>query len=354
MRGRRVLFFAMVALAALASEARAHGEGVLVLGRAGRTVLGTYDSDARIGSVRRRPYASSVTGIFDHTDMPGWNVVRSGLPAGFEAPPAGLDVGFRLTVPPVLGRNFSHWEGAGAVAFGPPPGGIRLLVQRAISGGFLVAVADGGSGEVPGFTLFTTATTSSRHDHVDFFLLEAQGSNVEPPNGVYLASMRLTVPAFSEGDEAFLLFGKGVSQEALDAASAWVEDVLIPDCSDRGDNDGDGLVDFPQDLQCATAESRHEDADSDADGIADTFDNCVVDANADQRDTDADGFGNACDPDLDDNGVVNFADLARLRAVFFTADLHADLDGNGAVNFADLARLRRFFFQAPGPSALRP
>ena len=32
---------------------------------------------------------------------------------------------------------------------------------------------------------------------------------------------------------------------------------------------------------------------------------------------DADGYGNACDPDLNGDGIVNFTDLARLKAWFF-------------------------------------
>jgi hypothetical protein len=92
--------------------------------------------------------------------------------------------------------------------------------------------------------------------------------------------------------------------------------------------------------------------DADADGLLDNADNCTLVPNADQRDTNADGYGNACDPDLDDNGTVNFADAGLMKSVFFSADPDADLDGNGSVNFVDLGTLKEFFFQAPGPSGL--
>ena len=94
-------------------------------------------------------------------------------------------------------------------------------------------------------------------------------------------------------------------------------------------------------------------ADLDADGVPDETDNCTSVANPAQVDTDGDGFGNRCDPDFDQNGVVNFADLARLKQKFFQADALTDLNGDGVVNFADLAILKGSFFRAPGPPSAR-
>ncbi len=92
--------------------------------------------------------------------------------------------------------------------------------------------------------------------------------------------------------------------------------------------------------------------DGDADTIPDLLDNCSALANPAQRDTNGDGFGNACDPDLDDNGVVDFADLALLKQAFFAqGDLDEDFDGDGSVNFADLSIMKGFFFGPPGPAA---
>jgi hypothetical protein len=94
--------------------------------------------------------------------------------------------------------------------------------------------------------------------------------------------------------------------------------------------------------------------DTDEDGVPDSTDNCTLVANADQRDTDNDGFGNACDPDLDNNMIVNGADLAILKTLFFSSDPDADLDGDGVVNAADLAIMKILFFQEPGPSGVAP
>jgi uncharacterized repeat protein (TIGR01451 family) len=95
-------------------------------------------------------------------------------------------------------------------------------------------------------------------------------------------------------------------------------------------------------------------ADGDGDGIADAFDNCTTVANADQADSDHDGYGNRCDADFDNNGSVNFGDLAAFKAAFGSSNALYDLDGNGSVNFADLAVFKALFGLPPGPSALRP
>ena len=91
--------------------------------------------------------------------------------------------------------------------------------------------------------------------------------------------------------------------------------------------------------------------DSDADQVFDFQDNCTLVENADQRDTDGDGYGNACDADLNNDGVVNFVDLGALRLLFFTtgSGLDADFNGDGVINFIDLGVMRAGFFQPPGP-----
>jgi hypothetical protein len=92
--------------------------------------------------------------------------------------------------------------------------------------------------------------------------------------------------------------------------------------------------------------------DQDGDGVSDEVDNCTLVPNPDQRDTDGDGYGNVCDADLNEDGMVNFQDLAVFRQKFASGDPDADFDGNGIVNFADLARLRVLFLKPPGPSGL--
>jgi hypothetical protein len=103
--------------------------------------------------------------------------------------------------------------------------------------------------------------------------------------------------------------------------------------------------------------------DTDADGVTDNLDNCILEPNGPiipdaggniQRDTDGDNYGNVCDPDFNGDLVVNADDLAYLKQQFFTNDEDADLNGDGLVNAADLAITKVLFFGPPGPSGLAP
>lgn len=124
-------------------------------------------------------------------------------------------------------------------------------------------------------------------------------------------------------------------------------------------------------------------ADSDGDRIPDFADNCVEVANPDQADRDRDGFGDACDPDLDQNGMVDDRDLGLVLAclgtdvetAFFpqddtpgvpptgaTADYQtavgqtlcrgADLNGDGVVDDSDTTFVEDALGSEPGPSGL--
>jgi hypothetical protein len=91
--------------------------------------------------------------------------------------------------------------------------------------------------------------------------------------------------------------------------------------------------------------------DSDGDGSPDAVDNCIEVANPDQLDLDRDGFGNRCDPDLNNDGRINAADLGWFRKHWGEHGGVADLDGDGVVGESDLSIARASFLKAPGPSA---
>lgn len=122
------------------------------------------------------------------------------------------------------------------------------------------------------------------------------------------------------------------------------------DSTEWEDSDGDGVGNNADEFPFDPTES----SDSDGDAIGDNSDSCILRANTQQLDTDLDGYGNYCDPDFDNNLIVNAADLAYLKSKFFTPDPHADLNGDGVVNAGDLAILKSFFFKTPGPSGLVP
>jgi hypothetical protein len=132
-----------------------------------------------------------------------------------------------------------------------------------------------------------------------------------------------------------------------------------------------------------------EAIDRDQDGTPDLLDNCLEAANRGQVDTDGDGFGNACDADLDEDGVAGERDLARVRqCAAARADVSvdlpiqepewfdgerlggspsepdpltvavaaacrgADIDGDGGVGARDVKFAQNMLGRRPGPSAL--
>ncbi len=93
--------------------------------------------------------------------------------------------------------------------------------------------------------------------------------------------------------------------------------------------------------------------DTDADGIPDLCDACILVSNADQSDSDHDGYGNRCDGDLNNSGLVTAADFNILRSRLNTTDPDADLNSSGLVTAADFNILRGMLNQPPGPSGRR-
>ena len=107
-------------------------------------------------------------------------------------------------------------------------------------------------------------------------------------------------------------------------------------------------------------------ADSDGDGVDDAVDNCVAVSNADQADANAPGdddsslagiqhYGDACDVDLDDDGITGPSDFfAVLLPCFGQAAAGgcalADLDADGFVGPSDFfSGLRPAIGETPGP-----
>jgi hypothetical protein len=92
------------------------------------------------------------------------------------------------------------------------------------------------------------------------------------------------------------------------------------------DIDGDGVVNG----QDAFPTNPNESADTDGDGIGNNADNCSILPNANQADLDGDHVGDACDLDIDGDGVSNGQDAFPTNP-----NERSDSDGDGVGNNAD-------------------
>jgi len=160
------------------------------------------------------------------TNSPGWTGASS-PPAGYSPLPGNTALSFNVVVPPTLGRNFSYWNGVGAVAFGPLPNGERLRFQQnsTFNPGDVNAIATGGSSQVPGFAIATTSPTGFLHHHIHYRLL---GNGVDlATNGVYLVSVEATMPGLADSLPMYVVYNQGGTDAAGNLALEWVNANLV-------------------------------------------------------------------------------------------------------------------------------
>lgn len=109
------------------------------------------------------------------------------------------------------------------------------------------------------------------------------------------------------------------------ATGLWIDP---PDaCANQLEQPGDGIEpDYTDVVEVVWGAP----ADSDADGVPDSADNCPTQPNADQADGDADGIGDACDADPDLSVVINDAPDPVRRSETVTYSLLVRNSGDSA------------------------
>ncbi|MGB2478771.1 MAG: thrombospondin type 3 repeat-containing protein [Candidatus Poseidoniaceae archaeon] len=72
--------------------------------------------------------------------------------------------------------------------------------------------------------------------------------------------------------------------------------------------------------------------DVDEDGVRDSLDNCVNDANFDQADYDSDSVGDVCDDDIDGDSITNDNDSCSIGENQWTSSMETDYDSDGCAD----------------------
>jgi hypothetical protein len=161
-------------------------------------------------------------------------------------------------------------------------------------------------------------------------VLYAQTDGVEADGALVLASPLGVEDTVGWDDVGGLSAECSEGQEVPSDLAAG--DVLTRDS--LGTDTHRNAIDFEV-VTSSTPQNRSETgdilADEDHDDVADSEDNCLGVANADQRDLDADALGDACDSDLDGDGDANGADNCPHAP---NAD-QLDTDGDGTGTACD-------------------
>jgi hypothetical protein len=322
---------------------------------------------------------------------------RLGQPhADYDRVAAALAAGLQAMKDPVRGIYYRHvlWQGQG---YGPPTHGASIdqLTFVPVEAGavpvdsFAAGISDwftDGDGQIQ-----MTHPTRDPNDwryfgtHWNWFFAGApENDRLYPGPGFQLAKLEWKVgvatgnPLYTTRSLRRLDWGRRLEYSALWWYLTGEVDATVPngfvdwrdstDYSKRGENWArfvDTSAYFIEVLLMHEAgiDTDHNPLppsciDADADGVCAAADNCLAAANADQRDSNADGYGNACDADVDQDGVVGGSDYIALGRAFGARspdpayDPDLDADGDGAIGAPEWLRLGASWAGPPGPSGL--
>ncbi|XP_058454904.1 cartilage oligomeric matrix protein isoform X2 [Malaya genurostris] len=107
------------------------------------------------------------------------------------------------------------------------------------------------------------------------------------------------------------------------------------------DADNDGILNNPDNCPLVYNPDQLDTDKEGGDKQGDACDNCPTIANIDQHDVDQDGIGDACDPDIDNDGILNNRDNCPRKANFNQLDSDGDGVGDGCDNCPAVANLNQ-------------
>ena len=228
------LFLLLGALCGIPALQAQH-QDILVYLQGGAVRVGGYDFTVNLGDSNYLVFSAPLQSTESspgaaYVDAPGWNAITSvaRLPEGGAVLPANTGVHFDFLPAPLLGRNLQYWNGSNAVAFGPVPGGEVLSYS---TGPTTLAVADGSTNRVTGFTVVTTGNSGAFHKHVYFVLYGDAARNPlssdAPTDGIFLLTMAVQLAGTTNFSNPFwVLLGWHASNAQLEQAEAWMNQTL--------------------------------------------------------------------------------------------------------------------------------
>lgn len=189
-----------------------------------------------------------------------------------------------------------------------PDGSVQITIQPgAIESGTSLSITDSDSGNI-GFEL-----TTNLGNAIGVFSLEIlpEGTAFNPPALIVFTWIDDNNDGWVDNtnikEDNLLVTKDGVAITGK-CKNESPDDSIFPDC-DKTENT------FSFEVLSLSEFALAALADSDGDGLPDEQDNCPSVENSDQADFDGDNAGDACDDDIDDDGVLNGADQCGFTEV---------------------------------------